>query len=97
MFPNHSFSWRLNTLSLAETHTEADKLFYHGVAAIIGQDDDVDGRGVIGHTDAAILWFVLSEIKQFVEETNIQLSEKLTNIHSKKKQLYTEHSCHYVL
>lgn len=40
------------------------KVFYHGVAAVIGQDDNVNGCCVIGHTDAAILWFVLSEIQQ---------------------------------
>lgn len=44
----------------SQKHTETRKLFYQRVAAIIGQDDDINGCCVIGHTDTAILWFVLS-------------------------------------
>lgn len=33
---------------------------YKWVAAVVGQDDDVNGCRVIGYTDAASLWFVLS-------------------------------------
>lgn len=39
------------------------KLLYHGVAAIIGQDDDINRCRVIGYADAAIFWFVLSRIE----------------------------------
>ena len=34
---------------------------YHGVASVAGQDDDVDRRGVVGHTDSSVLGFVLAE------------------------------------
>lgn len=49
-----------HTPSLAE----AQKRFYQRVSAIVGQDDDINGCGVIGHADATIPWFVLSEMKQ---------------------------------
>lgn len=33
---------------------------HHGVAAIVGQDHNVDGRGVIGDTDSSFPGFVFS-------------------------------------
>lgn len=34
---------------------------YHGIAAVTGQDDDINRRGVISHADAPILGFILTE------------------------------------
>lgn len=66
----------------SQKHTETRKLFYQRVAAIIGQDDDINGCCVIGHTDTAILWFVLSEIKQVcLRHTNIQSQKRKLHIH----------------
>lgn len=39
---------------------KSEKSIYQWVATVVGQDDDVDGCRVIGHADAAVLWFVLS-------------------------------------
>lgn len=33
---------------------------HHGVAAIVGQNHNIDGRGVIGYTDSSFLGFVFS-------------------------------------
>lgn len=33
---------------------------YHSIAAVTGQDDDVNGRRVVGDTDPAILGFILT-------------------------------------
>lgn len=52
-----------HVLSLTETQTETRKRFYQGVAAVICQDDDIKWCRVIGHTDSAVLWFVLTEMK----------------------------------
>lgn len=74
-----------HTLSLAETRPETHKLFYQRVAAIIGQDDDINRCCVIGHTDAPILWFVLTEIKQICVRNIL-----ITSINPvQNRQLYT--------
>lgn len=53
-----------HALTRRNTYRDTHKLFYQRVAAIIRQDDNINGRCVIGHTDTAVLWFVLSEMKQ---------------------------------
>ena len=34
---------------------------HHGVAAVVGQDHDINGRRVIGHADPSFLRAILSE------------------------------------
>lgn len=74
-----------HVLPLTETHTETHKLFYQRVAAIISQDDDINGCCVIGHTDSTVLWFVLTEMK---EDTGIQLGDELKNIQRGKNTVH---------
>jgi len=68
----HKYSIKLNYMITYHyenwTHTLAHKrrteIAYQRVAAIIGQDYYINWGCVIGHTDAVILWFVLSAVRQ---------------------------------
>lgn len=33
---------------------------YHGIAAVAGQDNDINGRRVVGHTDSSIFGFIFT-------------------------------------
>lgn len=46
---------------------QAEPVPYHRIVAITGQDDHINGGGVIGHTDASISGSVFSRCKTKVE------------------------------
>ena len=59
-------------LELCPPAPSAERCGYHGVAAVAGQDDDVDGRRVVGHTDSSVLGFVLAAGSQTGRSVNIK-------------------------
>lgn len=46
---------------------------YHSITAITGQDDDINGRGVVGDTDSSILGFVFTKKKKKKKEHEVYL------------------------
>lgn len=57
---------------------QAELVPYHGIVAITGQDDHINGGGVIGHTDASISGSVLSRCKTKVEVKKEEVSMRPT-------------------
>lgn len=41
---------------------------YHGIVAIAGQDDHINGRCMISHTDATISWSVFPGYKIYTKQ-----------------------------
>lgn len=51
------------------------KWTHHSVAAVTGQDDDINGGGMVGHTDSPIFGFVFTE--KWGQGVNIWITKTL--------------------